>query len=65
MGSGTNVAVILEDDTGLFIRSGTTKYRPQAPVKGLRKGLTVRAWPWTGGMKVEISGQSSVWGKDA
>lgn len=64
MGSGTNVAIVLEDDQGLFIRTGTAKFRPQSPPQGLRKGLTVRAWPWNGGMKVETPKGASVWNKD-
>lgn len=64
MPRSTNVALVLEDDNGFFIRSGTSLYRPQEPVKGLRKGLTIKAWPWSGGMKVETPQGSSVWGKD-
>lgn len=65
MSRGSNSALVLEDDTGLFIRSGTSKYRPAAPVKGLRKGITVKAWPWSGGLKVETPQGAAVWGKDA
>lgn len=65
MSRGSNISIVLEDDSGLFIRSGAVKYRPSAPVKGLRKGQTIKAWPWNGGIKVETSQGSEVWGRDA
>lgn len=63
--SRSNIAILLEDDVGLFIRSGAAKYRPAAPVKGLREGQTIKAWPWQGGIKVETPQGSEVWGRDA
>lgn len=65
MGNAGNVGLILEDEQGLFIRHGTSKYRPTTPSKGLRKGQTVKAWPWSGGIKVETATGSTVWSKDA
>lgn len=41
--SRSNIAILLEDEAGLFIRSGAAKYRPASPVKGLRKGQTIKA----------------------
>lgn len=66
MARGSNVSILMQDDTGLFIRHGTSKYRPAPTVSGIRKGQTVRAWPWSGGLKVELTpGQSTVWTKDS
>lgn len=56
-----NMAVVMQDDDGLFIRSGTAKYRPTPEVTGLRKGSTVKAWPWSGGLKVEVNARHHVW----
>lgn len=59
------MVVVMQDDNGLFIRQGTAKYRPEKPIQGLRKGLTVKAWSWSGGIKVELSqGNSSIWSRD-
>jgi hypothetical protein len=41
----SNIVVIMEDDTGLFIRKGTRKYRPtDQQTGGLRRGRTTKAW---------------------
>lgn len=65
LGKTSNINLVLQDD-GLFIRQGTAKFRPEKPVQGLRKGATVKAWPWSGGIKVELSpGIANVWPKDA
>ena len=43
----SNIAFILVDNKGPFIRSGTVKYRPASlsDVGNVRKGETVKAWP--------------------
>lgn len=42
----SNIAIIVQDDEGLFIRRGSWKYRPPSATEagGLVKGKTVRAW---------------------
>lgn len=62
MPRSNNAAMVMQDDAGLFIRVGTSKYRPTQPMKGVRKGSMVKAWPWNTGIKVEAGqGPADVW----
>jgi len=62
----SNIAFILLDDKGPFIRQGTVKYRPASlkDVGNVRKGETVRAWPvdtLKRQMKVETRQGQRIW----
>ena len=61
---GSNVQVILADDNGLFIRSGTSRYRPQTSMPGVKRGQTIKAWMTTQGMKVEAPTGTVIWTKE-
>jgi len=66
MNRQSNVSIVLKDDDGLFIRYGTTKFRPQSvgDAKGLARGKTVRAWPADAsksGLKVDTADGQRIW----
>jgi len=66
MNRQSNVSIVLKDDDGLFIRYGTTKFRPQSPsdTKGLTRGKTTRAWPVDAlrtGLRVDTAEGLKIW----
>jgi hypothetical protein len=60
---GSNTALLLQDDLGLFIRHGTGKYRPGNYATGLKKGQTVRAWPSGGNLLIEGPAGRQTWSR--
>jgi len=64
----SNVAFVLVDDQGPFIRQGTIKYRPRCAqdIGNVKKGATVKAWPVNSTKseyKVLTPGGQKIWPK--